>query len=182
MRSRICGLWSFQVWSTYPYAENRQHYLIYITREINVTGRLKSITWISFRYLDNLAGINYGETFEKFFCEIFTALKLHLKVLFNTLESLSNPMIFITNYLMNAIASILQKNLFFICGRNIKYHLNLIQALDPIWQWYLLNKVTIITNCILLLVKILVTILTFFENLMIFWKFYNSASSIFIFF
>ena len=95
-------------------------------------------------------------------------MKLHLKVLFHILESLSNPMIFITNYLMNAIASILQKILFFTGGRNIKYHLNLIQALDPIWQWYLLNKVTIITNCILLLVKILVTILTFFENLMIF--------------
>ena len=120
-----CGLWSFQVWSTYSYAENRQHYLIYITREINVTGRLKSITWISFRYLDNLAGINYGETFEKFFCEIFTSLKLHLKVLFNTLESLSNPMIFITNYLMNAIASILQKN----------YPLFVAEILSTTWIW-----------------------------------------------
>ena len=62
------------------------------------------------------------------------------------------------------------------------YHLNLIQAFDPIWQWYLLNKVTIVTNYLLFFVKFLVTILTFFKNLMIFWQFYNSVSSIFIFF
>ena len=122
MRPKIFGLWLVQAWSTYSYAEKRQHHLICITRAIDVTGRLKYITWITFRFLDNLTSINYGDKFEKFFCKIgLPELELEKEDetspegFFYILESLSNPMIFISNYLMNPIAWIL--------GKKITHHL-----------------------------------------------------------
>ena len=86
-------------------------------RAIDVNGRHKYITWITFRFLDNLTSINYGDKFEKFFCKIgLPELELEkenetsLEDFFYTPESPSNPMTFISNYLLNVIASIVEKN------------------------------------------------------------------------
>ena len=82
-------------------------------RAIDVNGRLKYITWITFRFLDNLTSINYGGKFEKFFCKIgLPELELEkenetsLEDFFYSLESLSKKW----------------KKLLIICDRNIKYY------------------------------------------------------------